>query len=174
MCRELPREEAQQRLSLEKNYFRGYADFVEAAVEGAKAVVDGGLSSLNPMDGASQQVFVFNGIFFSYAAPNTFDFRDETSQETCATFSVTNTDLRNLRVLAKLDVPQLSLLNTVLVDYKGRRVIAQTMIPGILSSNAHQNSIQYGTLDEGKTINNNYEVCQKAIYLFCINEIFLF
>ena len=73
--------------------------------------------------------------------------------------STINQDLRNLKILSKLEIPELSLLHTVLVDYKGRRVLGQTMIPGILAnSQQQQTQIQYGSLDDGKTIHNNSEV----------------
>lgn len=67
------------------------------------------------------------------------------------TVSTTNCDFRNLRILHRLDIPDLHLLNAALIDYKGRRVIAQSIIPGILNSD-HSNCTQYGSIDEGKTI----------------------
>lgn len=43
------------------------------------------------------------------------------------------------------------LLHSLIVNYRGYKFIAQTIIPGILSSDI--NSItQYGTLDGGKTV----------------------
>lgn len=44
----------------------------------------------------------------------------------------------------------------VLIDYRGYRVIAQCIIPGILSAEQLQCS-QYGSIDDGKTIQNNKE-----------------
>jgi protein TIF31 len=42
----------------------------------------------------------------------------------------------------------------VLIEYRGYRVIAQCIIPGILSAEQLQCS-QYGSIDDGKTIQNN-------------------
>jgi protein TIF31 len=47
--------------------------------------------------------------------------------------SAANCDFRNLNILHQLNIPNLNLLNTALVDYKGFRVIAQSIIPGILN-----------------------------------------
>jgi len=56
-----------------------------------------------------------------------------------------------------MDVPELHLLNTCIVDYKGQRVLAQTIIPGILNSD-HTQCTEFGSIDEGKTIHCNAEV----------------
>lgn len=75
-----------------------------------------------------------------------------------------NSDLRNLRILHRLEIEGLSVLNTCLVDYKGHRVIAQSIIPGILNAD-HANCSQYGSIDDGKTINANpeFEVIMRKI-----------
>lgn len=48
------------------------------------------------------------------------------------------------------EMRQLHLVNTVLVDYKGQRVLCQSIIPGIL--NDIQTSFKQGCMDEGLTI----------------------
>jgi len=40
---------------------------------------------------------------------------------------------------------------TVLVDYRGYRVVCQSIVPGLLQRE-HDSSIVYGSLDGGKTI----------------------
>lgn len=54
-----------------------------------------------------------------------------------------------------------------MVEYRGFRIIAQCIIPGILTADQLQCS-QYGSIDDGKTINDNKEfgllmqqVCEK-------------
>lgn len=82
-----------------------------------------------------------------------------------------NNDLRNLRILHRLDIPELYLLNTAIIDYKGilflrknksnwikgQRILAQTIIPGLLSSE-HSQRADFGSVDEGKTIHCSPEV----------------
>lgn len=53
-----------------------------------------------------------------------------------------------------LEIKDLHVLHMVQVEYRGRRVIAQCIIPGILTADQLQCS-QYGSIDDGKTITNN-------------------
>eukprot|EP00825_Cyclidium_porcatum_P033889 TRINITY_DN3580_c0_g1_i6.p1 TRINITY_DN3580_c0_g1~~TRINITY_DN3580_c0_g1_i6.p1 ORF type:complete len:343 (-),score=75.60 TRINITY_DN3580_c0_g1_i6:140-1168(-) len=133
-----------------------YSDFVEAAVEGAKAVVEQNIQPLNPMEPQNQKVYIYNKIFFSYANENTDHFNQETGADALPTVSQANCDLRNLKLLFMLDIPGIHVLNTVLVDYKGYRIIAQGIVPGILNSE-HNNCTIYGSIDDGKTIIVNTE-----------------
>lgn len=50
-----------------------------------------------------------------------------------------------------MDIEGLHTIGTVVVDYRGVRVIAQTIIPGILEKNQEE-SIVYGSNDNGKTV----------------------
>jgi len=62
-----------------------------------------------------------------------------------------------LRNLQALDVKGLHLLATTLVHYKGQRVIAQSIIPGILNNNDLTSLAEYGSVDENKTIHAGEE-----------------
>lgn len=75
VCRDLPRQEFVTRLNRDKALIKTYTDFVEAAVQGAKAVVEGNLSPINPMDPLNQHVYLYNNIFFSFALENSDNFR---------------------------------------------------------------------------------------------------
>jgi protein TIF31 len=66
MVRSLPSETPIQRIQRDKAMGKIYSDFLEAAVSGAKNVVHGCVQSLNPMDTGTQQLFVYNHIFFSF------------------------------------------------------------------------------------------------------------
>lgn len=66
MVKGLPCDTPLQRIQRDKAMGKIYADFLEAAVNGAKSVVQGCIQSLNPMDSGSQQLFVYNHIFFSF------------------------------------------------------------------------------------------------------------
>ena len=41
---------------------------------------------------------------------------------------------------------------TCLIDFRGHRVIAQAIIPGIISNLDQSTLTEYGSVDEGKTI----------------------
>ncbi|VDQ12396.1 unnamed protein product [Trichobilharzia regenti] len=50
-----------------------------------------------------------------------------------------------------LDQPGLHTLGTAIIDYRGFRVTAQTIIPGILEKEQEQ-LVVYGSIDFGKTV----------------------
>lgn len=56
-----------------------------------------------------------------------------------------------LQAYASVDVEGLYTLGTAVVDYRGVRVIAQTIVPGILEKNQEQ-SVVYGSNDYGKNV----------------------
>jgi protein TIF31 len=79
-------------------------------------------------------------------------FRDLTSLENNPSFTQANHDLLGLRALQILDSDKLHVLATTIVSYKGHRVIAQSIIPGILNNNDLASLAEYGSVDEHKTI----------------------
>lgn len=99
---------------------------------------------------------MYNKIFYSYASENTDNFKQETGQDALPTVSQADCDLKNLKLLFRIDHPGVHVLNTVLIDYKGFRIIAQGIVPGILNSE-HSNCTIYGSIDDGKTIIANSE-----------------
>jgi protein TIF31 len=107
---------------------------------------------LNPNETEKQQVFVYNYIFFSYAIDLIDSFKDLTSTENNPSFTQANHDIMGLRQLQILDVEGLHILATCLVNYRGQRVIAQSIIPGILNNNDLTSLAEYGSVDENKTI----------------------
>lgn len=73
-------------------------------------------------------------------------------------------DLHGVRVYNAVDVEGLYTLGTVVVDYRGYRVTAQSIIPGILEREQEQ-SVVYGSIDFGKTVLSNekyLEMLKKA------------
>lgn len=66
MVKGLPCESPLQRIQRDKALGKIYSDFLEAAIHGGKSVINGCIQPLNPMDQASQQLFVYNHIFFSF------------------------------------------------------------------------------------------------------------
>jgi len=54
---------------------------LEAATQGAIAIIKGNLSALNPNEAKKQQVFVYNYIFFSFTVDLMDCFKDLTSTD---------------------------------------------------------------------------------------------
>lgn len=147
--RELPRKNLPERLLRERAIFKVHSDFTAAATRGAMAVIDGNVMAINPSEETKMQMFIWNNIFFSLG----FDVRDHYKDfggDVAAYVAPTN-DLNGVRTYNAVDVEGLYTLGTVVVDYRGYRVTAQSIIPGILEREQEQ-SVIYGSIDFGKTI----------------------
>lgn len=147
--RELPRKTLPERLLRERAIFKVHSDFVAAATRGATAVIDGNVMAINPGEEAKMQMFIWNNIFFSLG----FDVRDHYKElgGDAAAFVAPKNDLQGVRVYSAVDLPGLYTLGTVVIDYRGYRVTAQSIIPGILEREQEQ-SVVYGSIDFGKTV----------------------
>lgn len=147
--RELSRKTLPERLLRERAVFKVHSDFVAAATRGAVAVVDGNVMAINPGEETKMQMFIWNNIFFSLG----FDVRDHYKAlgGDAAAFAAPANDLQGVRAYAAVDVDGLCTLGTVVVDYRGYRVTAQSIIPGILDREQDQ-SVVYGSVDFGKTV----------------------
>ena len=79
-------------------------------------------------------------------------YRDLTSTDQFPSFTQANHDIKGLQQLKSIEVPELHHLATCLVDYKGHRMICQSIIPGILNNSDLSSLAEYGTVDDKKTI----------------------
>jgi len=113
------------------------------------AVIDGNVLAINPGEDSKMQMFIWNNIFFSLG----FDVRDHYKElgGDAAAFVAPRYDLHGVRVYNAVDVEGLYTLGTVVIDYRGYRVTAQSIIPGILEREQEQ-SVVYGSIDFGKTV----------------------
>nr|CAD7262813.1 unnamed protein product [Timema shepardi] len=129
--------------------FTVHSDFVAAATRGAMAVIDGNVMAINPGEEAKMQMFIWNNIFFSLG----FDVRDHYKElgGDAAAFIAPRNDLQGVRVYSAVDLASLYTLGTVVIDYRGYRITAQSIIPGILEREQEQ-SVVYGSIDFGKTV----------------------
>lgn len=147
--RELPRKTLPERLLRERAIFKVHSDFVAAATRGAMAVVDGNVMAINPGEETKMQMFIWNSIFFSLG----FDVRDHYRDlgGDAAAFAAPLNDLQGVKAYSSVDIEGLYTLGTVVVDYHGYRVTAQSIIPGILEREQEQ-SVIYGSVDFGHTV----------------------
>ncbi|CAG2106044.1 unnamed protein product [Medioppia subpectinata] len=147
--RELKRKTLPERLLRERAIFKVHSDFVAAASRGAVAVIDGNVIAINPGEETKMQMFIWNNIFFSLG----FDVRDHYKElgGDAAAFAAPTNDLQGVKAYSAIDVEGLYTLGTAVIDYKGYRVTAQSIIPGILEREQEQ-SVVYGSVDFGKTV----------------------
>ncbi|KAK2873015.1 hypothetical protein Q8A67_022912 [Cirrhinus molitorella] len=147
--RELPRKNVTDRLMRDRAVFKANSDFVSTATRGAMAVVDGNVMPINPSEEPRQQMFIWNNIFFSLG----FDVRDQYRDlgGEAAAHAAPLLDLNGVKAYWAVDQEGLYLIGTVVIDYRGYRVTAQTIVPGILERDQEQ-SVVYGSIDFGKTV----------------------
>ncbi|XP_073485466.1 clustered mitochondria protein homolog [Aquarana catesbeiana] len=150
--RELPRKlPADQQLRQRAN-FKINSDFVGASTRGAMAVIDGNVMAINPGEETKMQMFIWNNIFFSFG----FDVRDHYKDlgGDHAAHVAASHDLKGVQAYSDLDIEELYALGTVVLDYRGYRVTAQSIIPGILDRKEDQ-GVLYGSIDFGKTVSTS-------------------
>lgn len=146
--RELPQDTHPGRALRSRSLFKFNCDYLNTVARGAQAVVLGNVPPMNPLDEKESHMFTWNNIFFSFATDSRGIF-SELGGEEAARAAAAN-DLRGVRAYDSLGMSDLYTLATVLVDYLGHRVVAQSIVPGILRRN-QTSSVVYGANEmEGK------------------------
>ncbi|XP_076911185.1 clustered mitochondria protein-like [Bidens hawaiensis] len=79
-----------------------------------------------------------------------------------ATYASSNNDLKGTKAYQEADVPGLYNLAMAIVDYRGHRVVAQSVLPGILQGDK-SDSLLYGSVDNGKKISWNQDFHAKVL-----------
>ncbi|ETS83387.1 Protein TIF31 [Pestalotiopsis fici W106-1] len=149
-ARELPKETVQDRVFRERFISKLFADYTDAAAKGAILVARGEVTPLNPTEGRDAQIFVYNNIFFSYGADGVGTFTTEGGDD--AARVATGKDVAGVRIVNQLDIDGLYSPATVVVDYLGKRIVGQSIVPGIFKQREPgEHSIDYGAV-EGKEI----------------------
>lgn len=147
--RELPLETVPEKVFRERLTSKLFADFNDAAVRGAVLVARGEIAPLNPTEGRDAQIFVHNNVFFSFGADGVGTFATEGGDE--AARVATGKDVCGVRAVNQLDIPGLFTAATIIVDYLGKRIVGQSIVPGIFKQREPGDSIDYGGV-EGKDI----------------------
>ncbi|KAI9277772.1 clustered mitochondria-domain-containing protein [Sporodiniella umbellata] len=147
--REMPKTMLQERVLRERLITKLQAEFTEAAVKGAMAVVNGSVLPLNPMEPESSHMYVYNNIFFSKGNDGRGTFETLGADE--AAHVATGKDLEGVKLLNSIDPEGLYTLASVIVDYRGIRIVAQSIVPGIFRRQ-DEDAIIYGSVDNGQTI----------------------
>ncbi|MCO5608325.1 hypothetical protein L7F22_062531 [Adiantum nelumboides] len=79
-----------------------------------------------------------------------------------ATYASANNDLKGTKAYNNADVPGLYTLAMAIIDYRGHRIVAQSIIPGILQGDKSE-SLLYGSVDNGKKIFWNEKFHSKVL-----------
>ena len=84
--------------------------------------------AINPGEDEKMRMYIWNNIFFSFACDSRYHYKSIGGDE--AAYVAADADLKGVAAYNKLDIDGLYTLGTVVVDYRGYRVIAQSIIPG--------------------------------------------
>jgi protein TIF31 len=102
-------------------------------------------------------------LFLSFALGVLDFFKDLSSFWTQA-----NHDMTGLKNLQLLEIEGLNYLATTVVNYRGHRIICQSIIPGILNNSELASLAEYSTVEDQKSIQSSEEfhammkqVCEK-------------
>lgn len=148
--RELPRETVQDRVFRERLLAKIFAEFNDAAAKGAALVARGEVAPLNPTESKDAQIFVYNGIFYSFGADGVGTFLSEGGDE--AARIAVGKDVAGVKSVNQLDIPGLVTPGTIIVDYLGKRLVAQSIVPGIFKQREpDEPQVDYGGV-EGKDV----------------------
>lgn len=148
--RELPRETVQDRVFRERLIAKIYAEFNDAAARGAVLVARGEIAPLNPTESKDAHIFVYNNIFYSFGADGVGTFTSEGGDE--AARVAVGKDVAGVKSVNQLDIPGLATPGTIIVDYLGRRLVAQSIVPGIFKQREpDEPQVDYGGV-EGKDV----------------------
>ncbi|EME50156.1 hypothetical protein DOTSEDRAFT_68875 [Dothistroma septosporum NZE10] len=153
--RELPKETVQDRVFRERLTSKLFAEYNEAAVRGACLVARGEVQPLNPTEARDAQIFVYNNVFYSFGADGVGTFASDGGDE--AARVATGKDVQGVKAVNQLDITGLFTPGTVVVDYLGKRVVGQSIVPGIFKQREPgEHQIDYGGV-EGKDVIATHE-----------------
>lgn len=153
--RELPKETVQDRVFRERLTSKLFAEYNEAAVRGACLVARGEVQPLNPTEERDAQIFVYNNVFYSFGADGAGTFTTDGGDE--AARVAVGKDVQGVKNVNQMDIDGLCTPGTVVVDYLGKRIVGQSIVPGIFKQrDPGENQIDYGGV-EGKDVIAEHE-----------------
>ena len=154
VAKELPKENIQERVFRERYTTKLFADYADAAVRGAVIVARGEVSPMNANEGPDAHIFVYNNIFYSFGADGAEIFTSQGSDE--AARVAVGKDVVGVKLVNQLDIDGLHTPGTVIVDYLGKRIVCQSIVPGIFKQRENgESQVDYGAVEGRDTIVEN-------------------
>ena len=152
--RELPRATMPERVFRERLLSKVFAEFTDAAAHGAVLVARGEILPLNPTENEDAQIFVYNNIFYSFGADGVGTFACEGGDE--AARVAVGKDVMGVKAVNQLDIAGLATTGTITVDYLGKRIVAQSIVPGIFKQREpDEHQVDYGAVEGRDVVADN-------------------
>ena len=152
--KEMAKASVQERVFRERLMSKIYAEFHDAAVRGAVLVARGEVPPLNPTEARDAQIFLWNNVFYSFGADGVGTFTSEGGDE--AARVAVGKDVTGVKAVNQLDIDKLATAATIIVDYLGKRLVAQSIVPGIFKQReADENQVDYGGVEGHDVVADN-------------------
>jgi protein TIF31 len=129
---------------------KSQTEFLKTCCDIVQKISTGGVQPVNQLPESEHDYFIYSDLFVSKTKSNSDNWRISPNDQDIASYSVVNSELRNLQQLLNIGVPHVNLINTVLVDRLGQRFILQNLLEGMLYFHPERWG-KYGSFDEGKT-----------------------
>lgn len=155
-CLSLPVTDENQSLHRARLLGRVLEEFSSAATEVGCAAIEGELPALAP----EEHCFIQQGLFAT-SVTESAKWELPRGDTAFPTSVAVQTEVRNLSQAISTGVTGLHFVNTACVDYRGKRMLVQALVPGILSFDAQRWGV-YGSLDDGKTIRADSEAGERV------------
>ena len=123
-------------------------EFSECCKTIAVAISDGFIAPINPTEPQPTHAYFYNNIFFSRAIETKESFKLCQGDE--ANRKAAGQDHKNQKIIQSLNIDGLNAILQCLIDYKGERFVAQTIIPGVLQTGDPNARLMLGALENGK------------------------
>ncbi|CAR30934.1 ZYRO0E05984p [Zygosaccharomyces rouxii] len=130
--RELASDSLHERVEAERLLIRISHEFSAAASKTAMSILHGDLVAMNPESPLEEQIFLKDNIFYSFVTDVSGNFTGKGGD--AAAFAAANQDLRTTNLLNRLNLRDVRYLLATIVDFAGKRILAQTPVPGLLNT----------------------------------------
>ena len=153
-AKELSSENMQDRVFRERYLSRAFAEYTDSAVRGAVLVAKGEIAPLNPTESSDTQIFIVNNVFYSFGADGAEIFTSE-GGDAAARVAV-GKDVVGVKLVNQLDIADLHTPGTVIVDYLGKRIVCQSIVPGIFKQRKPgEHQVDYGGVEGREVVAEN-------------------
>ncbi|CUS20550.1 LAQU0S01e09164g1_1 [Lachancea quebecensis] len=116
----------------EKLTAKVYQEFTETAVKDAMSIFYDDLVPMNPEAPSCEHIYLKNNIFYAFVGDVNGNYTKTGGD--AAAFAASNQDLQAVKLLHRVSLSEIHYLLCVIIDFAGRRVLAQTPVPGLLSA----------------------------------------
>lgn len=130
--KDLPVDTLPARMDSERLSAKLIHDFSVAATKGAMSIFYKNLLPMNPDSPDLEQIFLKDNIFYSFVTDVSGTYQGKGGDE--AARVAANQDILTLSVLNRIGLKDVRYLLTTVVDLAGKRILAQTPVPGLLNT----------------------------------------